>query len=217
MIEDFRDANPAEFSAFYELGQFITGDVEAVAKMFLKQGYDGEHIAAIAFDIGHPDMDDEECFGRALLDTGLPRLPSKKESLWLAVRYYLNKIIEFPDTAIQTLSKIINLDNGFRAVELFNRPDCDECFAEQKKKYKYAASEFAGQAWGIEKLYGIYYSSDDWTYKKTLFGPSYDDWRKSKLELQRLEAVEESKKVLINFFSLASDLPESLNNVGEFL
>lgn len=131
MLEDFRDGSPAEYAAFYILGQYIIGDLKAAAMELLENGFDGENIASSVFELPSEFETDETLFEKALLETGLPRMPSEKESIWLAVRFYLSKVIEGPgDASLDLVCKIINLERdwGWGKVELFPRPDCDAYF-----------------------------------------------------------------------------------------
>lgn len=220
MIEDFRDGSPAEYAAFYVLGQYITGDIKAAAIKLLESGYDGEYIASCVFDLPSELETDETCFEKALLETGLLRLPSHKESVWLALRFYLSKVIEDPeDASLGLVCKIINLERdwGWGKVELFPRPDCDTYFREQKKKFKYVGSKFGGQELGIENLISLYYSQDDWTYNKANTSLNYDEWFEDKRRQLIASLIAEAKRVRDKFYSLSSELPEDLRNVGEFL
>ena len=218
MIEDFRDGRPAEYAAFYTIGQFITGDIRAAALVFLDRGYDGEYITSCAFDLPSKFESEDVCFKKALLETGLPRLPTVRESIWLALRYYLIKTVEHSDeVGVDLVCKMINLERDWGDVELFLRPDCDLYFEEQKKKCKFAGSKFAAQQWGIENLLGIYYSKDDWSYSANKSKMCFDDWHHEQTLLQAKEIIEEAQRVKNKYFSLESDLPAILTNVGEFL
>ena len=217
MIEDFRDATPVEFFAFYQLGEFIIGDVRTAIELMMKQGHDGEFFAELAFDLGLSDLDEGDKFGKAVLETGLKRLPSKKESIWLAVRYYLMKIKQTPKNAVMLIGKVINLQFSFREIELFDRPDCDAHFAEMQKKYpSYARRKFVAQGWGIEKLYEIYYDSDDWFYYKST-RLSYDAWLENQKKIQISNLIVETERVVKSFYSRNSKLPSSLKGVIDLI
>lgn len=217
MLENFRDATPLEFAAFFELNEFITGDVRAVAKILLEQGYDGESIANLAFDFDTTGRTEDNAFRVALKEAGVFRSPSRKESVWIAVKYYLRKITEKTNPTIKVLSDLVNLHNSWSNIELYERPDCDAYFEERKKKYPHTASKFAAQAWGIEKLYGIFYASDDWSYGWDGSILPYDVWLKSRKEKQKQDAISEAKRVLEKFFTLNSDLPDDLRHLSELM
>ena len=202
MLEDFRDATPLEFAAFFEMKQFITGDVRAVSKLLLKQGYDGENIANLVFDFDTSGLDEVESFRMALIETGLSRYPLSKECAWIAIRYYLRKIIEDESNSIGTLSKLIDLERGISPMILFERSDLSE--------------NYVAQEWGGEKLCGIYYSSDDWFFAFNNAPVSYEKWLEARKEEQRGRAVSEAKRVLKKFYSLTSDLPEDLSGLRDF-
>ena len=207
----------AEIAAFHVLGDMNPGDQEAIATYWLEQGFEGENIVCIAF----PDISDRSKlsvdFDKALVEAGVSRQLSLKEGAWIAIRYYLGKIIESPDFAIDALRTFIGFYNKWGDIELFERPDCDVHFEERKKKYAYAGKKFAAQEWGIEKLYGIYYSSDDWSYGWDGSSLPYDEWLESRKEDQKQGAVSEAKRVLEKFYRLESDLPDNLKNLSQLM
>lgn len=218
MIEDFRDGTPAEYAAFFVLRQYITGDMKAAAIKLLENGYDGEYIASCVFELPSELETEEACFEKALLETGLPRLPTVKESIWLAIRYYLVRVVKQSDrVSIDLVGKMIVLRDEWANVELFPRPDCDAYFEERKKKFKYAGSKFAKQEWGLENLIGIYYAMDDWSYNKNKTKLNITDWYEENKRIQIENAVEEAIRIRDKYFSVSSDLPEDLKSVEEFL
>ena len=216
MLEDFRNASPLEFAAFFELGQFITRDIEAVSTALLTQGYDGENIANLAFGIDTTGFETVKSFQMALKEAGISRIPNRKESLWIAIRFFLKETVDNADDAIVCVRKLIDLYNVYGDVTLFDRPDCDTYFEEKRKAEHYSANKFAAQEWGIEKLYGIYYSSDDWNYGWTKQSLSYQEWMDARKKEQKLNAVSEASRVLVEFYNLKSDLPEDFKMLREF-
>ena len=206
MLESFRDATPLEFAAFFELGEFITGDVEAVSKLFLEQGYDGESIANLAFDLDTTGLSKHNAFRMALKEAGVFKVLSHKESIWVAVRYFLQKIIATPNSTIDGLSHLIDLDSHWGNVELFQRPDYDAYFE------KHAGSKFAAQGWGIENLYSTFYDDyNDWHDDGDNSQSAYEGRMKVRLLEQGPNIVSEAKRVLEKFYSLDSDLPDFLD------
>ncbi len=217
MIENFRDGTPAELAAFFVLDQYTIGDIQAATKSLLENGYDGEYIASVIFDLPSQFNSTEACFEQALLETGLPRLPNIEESIWLAVRYFLSKIVHDPEQAMDYLCNIINLERDWGKTELFQRPDCDAYFAKMKEKFEHAGSKYVAQEWGIEKLYGLYYSLDDYHYNSDKEKLSYEDWIEKIKSLQKEKVIEEAKIVLDRFYTVSPNLPKSLRKVGIFL
>ena len=201
MLENFRDATPAEFAAFFELGQFILGDMEAVAKQFLKQGHDGENIANLAFDFSTSGLGRRESFQTALIEAGIPRLPSRNESVWLAVRYYLLRIEREPLKARDIFQNVIDLEGVFGDVELF----------------QYTGRKFVGQPWGVENLIGLFYSPDDMQFDFRKENLKYDSWLEKVKRTLNEKIVQESIVVRHKFYSKDAELPIALKNVRELI
>ncbi|MCF6293747.1 MAG: hypothetical protein L3J04_10170, partial [Robiginitomaculum sp.] len=98
-------------------------------------------------------------FSEVGLNTNMP----KKRALWLLIRFYLKLILLKERDPIWCASELVDIDISFGEITLFDRPDCDLYFAGQRKKYpNYTSSKFVGQEIGIEILYGLHDSLDDY-------------------------------------------------------
>ncbi len=123
-------------------------------------------------------------------------------------------MVEDQKNAMNYLHALVDLQRDWEKTELFERPDCDQYFAEMKSKFPYAGNSYAAQGWGIENLYGLYYSSDYWEYS----GPPIfrKRWLANAEKKQREAVINEAKIILKKFFSKNQKLPDGLLGLNDF-
>lgn len=216
MFEDFKSATLAEIAAFYKIGYLLSYEFEKIATDWLEKGFEGENIACLAF--GLPlDTHGGADFDLALKEAGLPRPLTSHESTWIVVRYYVRRIQAGGNNAMECLSELVNFYSGHNADQLFSRPDFDAHFEDRKTKVKYPGTKYVAQEWGIENLYSMYYASDDWQYSSKDSPLDFETYLQQRQKGQKKNVVFEARKVLKEFYSLESDLPENLANLGELI
>jgi len=204
----FNTLTPLEVSALSKLKILTPDDYEAVATYWLESGHEGEDISSLAYGRNKVTSQYIGDFNKALEQTGLSYSPNEQESLWLTIRYFLILIDANPEKYMIFLSYIISLDHDFGGkIKLFDRPDCRAYFKKHQKKYpKSTSSKYAGEEYGIENLYGLYYLYDD-----------YGVWTEE-LEIERRKSViDNTKEVIKRFYSKTSKLPDDLSEIKRMI
>ena len=191
----FQNMTPLEIMAFYKLDKLSAADIQPICERWMELDLGRDEVACLAFepclDLWSNKRDIDAAFAEVLGDLKL----SRHEATWLVFRNFISNLLAAKNDANDLLSKVINLTYE-NFPPLFQRTDNN-----------YAANEF-----GIEGLYGIYYSRDhlpEWP-------PNSLGWPfglSKEFEEFKTEMKTEAEAVLERFFSSDSELPETLHRV----
>jgi len=181
----YSNASPLEILAFYKLGLLNASDIEPIFLGFLERNLGDYEVACLASEpttsISYKRREIEAALKEVVGDETLSEL----EALWLTMRYYLKRIVQSDGREHELMHPIIKLVHGGYPA-LFERPETN-----------YACREY-----GIERLYGVYYSRDD---KRVL---SRKILRQLNAEIKTEAAI-----VLRKFYSSEAVLPSDLFRV----
>ena len=202
-MQRYHNASPLEILALFTLKLLNAGDIQPIALAWLERGLGGDEVACLAFEPCTSILENENSFKSALREILGDLSITKLEALWLTYRYYLQNVLYAQNDELNALHPVINLSYDADEMELFDRPDCDAHFAERNQKYPITKStKFAGQEYGIENLWGLYYSTDD----------GYE-WTKKIDQETKARIRDETRLVLERFYSTDSTLPTPLKRV----
>jgi hypothetical protein len=151
-----QELTPEEAAAFWQLGLLDAEGVKQIAMTWLENGAASYQVAALAAE---PDPNYFPCsklFIQSLSDMGVAELPSEACAVKIAMIYFLQKIVDRSVDPFEGMNEIIR-HLYYDGYKLFDKRD-----PRIEKPPKSDNSEYAGQGLGIELLYGLYCSTDDY-------------------------------------------------------
>lgn len=185
----YKNASEEEIAALYSLNLLVSDDIEDITLKWMLEGKGSNEIAFLASKT-HTSLNGIRTEFEKAFDEVEVEIPCEEIALKKILKFHLQQILLCPDQYMVHLYELIDLDRLYaNKITLFERPDCDAYFEERNLKYPNAKSaKFAGQEFGIEKLYGLYYSHDD-----------FDKWTK-RLEAKRKSKVLVETKIILDKF-----------------
>jgi hypothetical protein len=166
--------NPKTASAFWRLGVLSAADVAELSMEWLEQGFDHPSLAVFAGDRNILLRDTAGDFEKMLITLSDDELSSTRAATKVVLEYYLEKLSSSEIDAFEGMSEIIHIVYYGQGEPIF-------------KFDRYVASEF-----GIARLYGLYYTLDDYpdadeTFRKDV---AKEIEAEAEAALNRLRAIE---------------------------
>ena len=180
-----------EIAAFYKLNLITSDDIEPIATKWMLEDKGGVAVACLASQHHSSLREISNEFEEALQEIPL-NIPDTREAVKMAFGYHLQQILNDPEFYLLHLNAIVHLDRDYSGkINLFDRPDCDQHFRENKIRHPNStSSKYVGQEFGVESLIGLYYQKHD-----------FISWT-NELEIERKQnTIEEAQKVLNKFYN----------------